>query len=102
MKETAARQIKNDLETLKRDDHQKLSKHQETITRKDNEIKRLNDLCKSLERLMNEKSTAEMEVRRQASGKDTQLKVCEGVIISEPKIMFPGQECPNLIGHFKI
>ena len=43
--------------------------------KKDEDLKKSNTLCKSLEKLMNEKSAAEKEVREKVTTKDDQLKV---------------------------
>ena len=69
------RELKSSLEILKREKQDEHSKHDEELTKKDEELKKLNTLCKSLEKLMNEKSAAEKEVREKVIDKDDQLKV---------------------------
>ena len=68
------KELKGSLEILKREKQHEHSKHDEELTKKDEELKKLNTLCKSLEKLMNEKSAAEKEVREKVIDKDDQLK----------------------------
>ena len=63
------------MESLQNEKQHEVLQHEETVSKKDYEIKRLNALCKSLEKLMNERSAAEIEVRQKVTGKDLQLKV---------------------------
>jgi DNA gyrase/topoisomerase IV subunit B len=69
------RELKNGLEIVKREKQEEHSKYEELLMKKDEELKKSNTLCKSLEKLMNEKSAAEKEVREKVTDKDVQLKV---------------------------
>lgn len=68
-------EVKNSLEIVKREKQEDHFKYKESLMKKDEELKKLNALCKSLEKLMNEKSAAEKEVREKVTDKDVQLKV---------------------------
>ena len=67
--------LKDSLEIVKTEKQEEHLKYEQLLTKKDEEVKKLNNLCKSLEKLMNEKSAAEKEVREKVTDKDAQLKV---------------------------
>ena len=69
------RELKTSLEIITKEKQDEHSKYEELLIKKDQELKKLNALCKSLEKLMNEKSAAEKEVREKVTDKDHQLKV---------------------------
>lgn len=68
-------EMKNGLEALRREKQEEHCKYEGLLRKKDEELKKLDVLCKSLEKLMNEKSAAEREVREKVVDKDAQLKV---------------------------